>query len=295
MPIRNQHWYDANGSTAYPVSDASTQVDDADSRLPPNVIVDLNLRWPDTLGQYAFVSGVTVSEHAVTVVLQAATSLEDDPVFSPLAVVTVRQPVTIGRVYALAAQADGVGGWIVFGDGVTDPGYRGRFSSPEQSALAPRAARAYRPPPVTGVRVLNAATTLTGLVTLRAVSPLELVREDRVIDGVLRDALVLRMTDQTGTDGVVAATAPAPEDNVFRQFAGPCAGRPESGTCPDPQPVEFVNSVGPDCDGVLTVEFNGCATVARFADGHGVLVDCDLGLGDACVPPRLPDSDGNLP
>jgi hypothetical protein len=53
--------------------------------------------------------------------------------------------------------------------------------------------------------------------------------------------------------------------------------------------------VGPDCDGNLTIELQGCAEIARVIDECGVVVDCDQGLIDACVPKTLPDDDGTLP
>ncbi|HVE24008.1 MAG TPA: hypothetical protein VNC22_01320, partial [Sporichthya sp.] len=173
-----------------------------------------------------------------------------------------------------------------------------RFSSPRQGLLAARAARPYRDLPVRGLRVENARTLLDGVVTLRVDAPLEAVAERREIHGVVRDCIVIRLTEEA------RAGFPLPEEaarllprqaSVFERFAGPCGGRPESRTCGDPQPVEFVGGVGPDCDGVVTVEFAGCARLARLADRCGVVVDCELGLADACLPPRLPSSDGVLP
>lgn len=295
MPIRNQHFYDANGAGPYPVSDAATCLDDDGKRLPPNVIVDLQLKWPDTLGSYAFISGVTVTEHVVAVVIQSATAQDAAGAFAPLAVITLPQPVAQGRVHTLSGQVPGIAGWIVFGDGVQDTAYRGRFSGPGQSLLVQRAARSYRALPVESMSVEDAATPLTGIVDLIATSPLELVREDRVIDGVLRDVIVLRLTDSEASDGVTVATPSAPADNLFKLFAGPCAGRPESQTCGDPEPIEFINAVGPDCDGVITIEFTGCAKIAKIADGCGVIVECNRSLTDACLAEHIPDDDGTLP
>jgi hypothetical protein len=299
MPSWNTHLYDLTAGIAYPVDDTATCLDDAGVRLPSNLLVDLNLRWPEGLGRYAFLSAVSVSAGLVTVAVQAADSY-DDPGFTPLAVLSVPlQGLLPGRVYPVRAQAEGVGGWFVFGGGVRDGTHYARFSSPRQSLLAPRAARHYRPFPVTSVGVLHNAAALTGVVRLDAVRPLEVALEDREVGGVIRQCVVLRLTDDAGIDGFrVPANAtrllPA-ADNVFRKFAGPCGGRPESGTCGTPEPIEFINTVGPDCDGVLTIRLTGCADAVQIEGTCGVALDCGLGLDDACLAPRLPASDGRLP
>ena len=296
MPVRNAHWYNQNEGRAYPVDDSASAVADDGVRLPSNIITDMSLRWPSTLGEQAFVAAVSNTDALVTVTVQAVAGPAD---FVPLAVVTVRKPVEEGRVYAVQGQAAGVAGWIVFGSGVTGKTYRGRFGTPAQSLLTPRAARPYRPLPVTSVQARHASEKLTGVVTLKATAPLEVVKEERQLDGALRDCIVVRLVDGEGAEGF-----PVPADatqisgfkpqSLFQQFAGPCAGRPESNTCGCPNPIEFVNAVPPDCDGVVTLDFRGCAQVAQIEDG-GVAVACQLGLVDACLPAQIPNSEGLLP
>lgn len=298
MPIRNAHWMNQNEGRAYPVDDGASAVSDGGVHLPPDIVSDLNLRWPSTLGDYAFLAAVSVTDALVTLTIQASTDPAEAVGLVPLAVLSVRRPVTEGRMYALLAQAPGVGGWLAFGSGANGGRFAGRFSSPAQSRLTPRAARAYRPPPVLGVQALGAAARLSGVVTLKATPPLALAAEERVIDGVLRDCIVVRLVEPTTGVQIPAAAAAVlgtATDSVFKQFSGPCAGRPESNTCGCPAPLEFVNAVAPDCDGKVTVEFRGHVAVSRLADGTGAAVDCPLGLVDACIPPQIPDSDGRLP
>jgi hypothetical protein len=300
MAIRNLHWYTQNEGIAYPVDEAATAVDDNGRRLPSHVLADMQLRWPLTLGRYAFLSALSVTPSLVTLTIQAADDL-DIPGHVPLAVVSVPQPVEDGRVHALWPQVAGTAGWVVFGAGTRDVPYQGRFATPRQSRLAARAARPYRPLPVTSAQVAHAADRLTGVVTLRALAPLLLRKEEREIAGVLRDCIVLRLADTAGADGLPvppeAANIPGHlrEKNTFREFAGPCAGRPESGTCGQPEPVEFINAVTPDCDGTITLEFRGCAVVGKIDGPCGIVIDCGLGLADACLPPHLPDDTGRLP
>lgn len=299
MPVRNAHWYSRNEGISYPLDDAATCADDRGELLPNNIITDLMLRWPTTYGRYAFLSSVVVTDRIVSLTFQAAETIDATDGFSPLAVVTLTQPIDESRQVSVQGQVDGVAGWVVFGRGVATP-YRGRFSSPSQSRLTARAARAYRQIPVTGIRTVDAATPLIGIVNLRAQSPLTIGKETRSIEGVDRDCIVLRLSE-----GGDLGEFPVPDEatrligvkdaSVFQQFAGPCAGRPESRTCGDPEPIEFINAVGPDCEGVVTVVFAGCAVAAQILDVCGIALDCGQGLAEACPPPEIPDADGRLP
>lgn len=300
MAIRNQHWYNANESRAYPLDDTATQLSNDGKRLPSSIIADLNLRWPITLGRYAFISAVTNGTALVTVTIQAADSVDSVTSFTPLAVLTVPKPVTLGRMYAVQGQLAGVGGWVVFGSGCSEANFRGLFSLPSQSLLTVRAARAYAPLPVTSLQTLNAATALTGVVLLKATRPLEIAKEERFILGANRDCIVVRLIDENSSNAFpvptdASALSEFKPKSLFQQFAGPCAGRPESSTCGCPEPIQFVNAVAPDCDGVLTIELRGCAQVATLPTSDGIAVGCDFSIDEACVPSPIPSSDGMLP
>jgi hypothetical protein len=297
MPIRNRHFYDLAAAAPYPLDDAATAASDAGVRLPENILVDASLRWPETYGRYAFVAGLTVTPKLVTVVLQAAETADSAFAFAPLAIITVPQPVRPYHAYAVQAQAPGIGGWLVFGPGVTEA-VSARFSSPRQSRLTARAARSYRPPPVTSLGAEFISPALTGTITLLGKPPLEVVAEDREINGRLRTCAVVRLVEDATTgfaaSGADQAALGVTTPSVFERFSGPCGGRPESKTCGDPQPIEFINAVGPDCDGVLSIVITGCGETTQILSGCGAAVDCNLGLGAACPPGRLPDAGGSL-
>ena len=293
MAIRNQHWYSLNEGIAYPVDETATGVDDEGLRLQNNVITDLHLRWSNQLGRYAFISSITITDTFVSITFLVSTTL-GAATLKPLAVISETRPVVEGRQYSLDPQADGVSGWITFGSGVSSKtNYRARFSTPQQSFLTARAARSYAPLAITGMRTLDAATPLEDIVRLRATEPLEIVGEDREIDGILRKVAVVRLID-TAIETTRQDTTTAALQSVFQQFTGPCGKRPDSNTCTKP-PIEFINAVGPDCDGLLTVQIKGFALTARIDGECGVLIDTPVGLFDACLPPQLPSSAGLLP
>ena len=291
MPIRNNHWYNLNEQRYYPLDDTASARSDDGGLLPGSLIADLRLCWPTSYGKYAFISAAAVTSGLVTVLIESTNTLDNNPSTSVLiAGITISKSELIGgRTYALTAFKSGVGGFIVLGTNLNE-NYSGRFSSPSQSLLTPRAARPNRLPPVPSIKVEDAAVALSGLVKLTAVAPLQLVKETRVINGVeYPNVVVFRLAEETQ---VVGAT----NESVLATFAGPCGKRTGSKTCTDPQPVQFINGVAPDCDGVLTIDFQGCAVVGKNTKDCGVIIDCSLGLSASCSPPYLPTlTTGKLP
>lgn len=293
MTIRNNHWYNLNEQRDYPLDDTASALSDNGHRLPHALIQDLRIRWPIDYGQYAFVSSASVTSHIVTLMIEATDDLDNSPSSSVL-IAGVSIPLdelVQGRTYTLETFKEGVGGFITVGSGV-DELFKGVFSTPRQSLLTPRAARAVRRPPIPSLGVEQAAVPLKGVVNLVAAAPLQLSKETRVIEGVEYDnVIVIRLVEETRD--IATGTF---DESVFSRFSGPCGRRVGSKSCNDPQPVETINGISPDCDGVLTLEFEGCANVGRNTDDCGVIIDCNLGLSDSCDPPYLPTlNTGELP
>lgn len=293
MAIRNNHWYNLNEQRYYPLDDIASAVSDQGQLLPSALIADLRLRWPRELGQYAFLSALSLTPHLLTALIEVTDTLDNSSGSTLVAGITLpRAELTLGRTYPLKSFQPGAGGFITIGSDDLPP-YTGRFSTPHQSLLTPRAARPSRRPPVRSLGIENAATALTGLVNLVAVPPLKLTRATRTINGIETDNVIVFGLVQTADEITQAGGI---VESVFNEFAGPCGKRVGSRTCGDPQPIESINGIVPDCDGVITLEFRGCATVGRNVVDCGVVVDCDLGLSLSCEPPYLPNlQTGELP
>ena len=120
MPIRNQNWYDLNESRPFPVDDTATGMSDAGSRLPSDLIADLQLRFRDSAGRRAWFGAVTNTPSIVTVTILATDEALTAGSFMPLATISLPKPVVARRPYALDAQYPGAGGWIVFGEEIDD-------------------------------------------------------------------------------------------------------------------------------------------------------------------------------
>lgn len=286
MSLRNLHWFSQNEKRNYPLDDLVTGLSDTGQRLPNEILVDLRLSFPDSLAQYAFVSAVTVTRNLVTVIVQGSHDPETTTEFIPLAYVTIKKPIIEGKVYSFVSENPDVGGWLVFGSGIQSI-FSGTFSQPQQTRLAVKATNPYKSLAIPSVKGPRTEKQLTGVVNLVAEPPLFIVKDKIEINNILRDAIIFRLEEQ-------AETSENKTESVFKKFAGPCGANPESNTCGDPQPIEFIESVSPDCDGEITLEFTGCNRVFKV-DEHSFAVDCYVQIDDACLPDYLPDDFGKLP
>lgn len=263
----NHNYYNLQEQRRYPLDDNATGTDDQGARINDATLADCRIRWPRTLGEYAFVSGITVTDKLVSVVILAAASPTSVSGFAPLAAVTIPKPLQLGRPYALRPLADGVGGWIVFGGG-TRENQVFRFATPEQGLLAPKCARSYALLPVPSLGKEGRNTALTGLVTIKGGNDVEVVKETVEIGGIEHDALVVRLKQDPGGADVLA------------RYIGPCGARPESGNC-GRAPIEYLQGVAPDCDGNITVVIRN-AYAGKFDDCGGIVLADDVGLDEVC-------------
>lgn len=318
MATRNPGWHNLNSVRDYPFDGGASLLDDAGRRLPSDIVAGLKLMVPEAVGRYIFVGGLSVTPNVCTIVFMAAQDLDGT---NPVAVcsISARQPITRYTAYELESLYAGAAGWVTFGPGIANQvGYTGRFASPRQSLLAPRAARWFRQPPLLGAGKL-ASQALTGLISLVGGTDIEIVKECREVPGasvpdndnqycgddevgtLVRDVIVFRLKDKSVDQ----------DQNVFDVYKGKCGARPESRNCGDPQPIEFLGPVPPDCCGNITLVFQGCADISKVVEeatvdelgdviateeACGIIIDCGLGLAEACITKdRLPDEDGRLP
>lgn len=262
------NWYARNATRKYPLADSATGIDDNNVRLPHGILADCQLRWPQELGRYAYVGGVTVSSRLVTVTFLATEEPDGTGGFTPLASVTLPLPVREFVNYPVTPSQPGVGGFIAFGD-VSQP-CAVRFSGPAQSLLVSRAAAPYPETAVTSIGKKDRGQPLTGIVTLKAGPDILLTQESLEIAGETRSAIVVSLRPSTAGR------------NVFELYAGQCDARPESHNCED-DGIEKINGVQPDCDGNLDIVFVGLETSAYSSCG-GEFLETSLGLPDVCPP-----------
>jgi hypothetical protein len=270
--LRNQNWLNSQTGRRYPLDGNATGTgDDGAIRLKDDIVADLHIRWPSLAGQYAFLGGLTVTDKILTVVILGADSPTAASNFTPLAAVSLEQPVNRHVYYALSPLYPGVGGFISFGD--TGDEFSIRMSTPQQGLLSPRIASPYAALPIPTMRKLGRVDGLTGLVRVLGGPDIEVVKELIEVGGIEREAMVIRLTG--GLDG----------KSVLKDYIGPCGGRPESRNCLK-DGVETVNGVSPDCNGNLTIDFRELTATPYASCGvehAGVILDQSLGIDDVCA------------
>lgn len=293
MAIINNNWFNLNSTRRYPVDDFATGESDEGFDLPNDIITDIRLRFPRSLGSFASISSINCTDKIVTVTIvghdnhpsvsNVSGSMEN---FQPLAVISAAKPLTANTPYKLKALSSGVFGWIVFGEGV-EKRFSGRFSNSDQALISPRLAYSYGSYPVTSLSTIDNSIKLIGDVSLRGIGDLRVAIEQRSIRGLgTVNALVFQLF------------SPSDDANLYKKYLGKCQGRPESDSCKKIS-VEYINNIQPDCYGNIDINFtqNGIRQKELvYTSMTGIALEMPLGLAEACTrDDYLPDQYGNLP
>ena len=291
MAVWNLEWYAVNATRRYPLDETATARTDDGQETPDNIIVDIAITLPKELGDYVYLGGLTVTSTLITAVFLASgapvrqgmhtTIGPADATSNPIAAVSVlRKDLNLYRHYTIDPLLEGVGGWIVFGEGALHP-FVGRYSTYQQSLLLPRCVSNYVELPVRSIGKRNSRDTLEGVVSLRAGNDLEITSEIITVSGRSYQAICVGLGDAT-TD-----------ESLFQKYAGPCAGRPESETRTQAA-IELLGEAIPDCAGNIDITFE-FATMTPLLVG-GMVVSIPTGLSDICANMHnLPTPDGTLP
>lgn len=295
MALFNNNWFNLNSTRRYPLEDSATGESDAGVDFPNDIIVDIRLRFPDSLCRYCSLSGVNISKSIVTVTIVGHSNIPEagssssygSQEFYPVAVISLPKPVIPGIPYRLSNFSDGVSGWIVFGEGVENT-FSARFSESSQALISVKAAASYREHPVKSINILNSNVSLTGDVLLKSSGDLSVTIENRTIRGVgVRKCVVFSLNSEGSLE------------NLYQKYLGKCEIRPESESC-NKVSVEYINDIAPDCDGNINLSFSGNGLVGqRIINSSkilGMAVELPLGMAEACTKnDYLPDNDGKLP
>lgn len=288
MPTGN-HWYNLNEQRQYPLDASASAVGDNNILLPQDLLVDLQLRWDRSYGQYAYISAAHSSPGIVTLIIHTTDNPNSSLGVELIAGVSIVKDRQIeNRVHRLETFQPGVDGFIVLGSGVQKE-FSVSFSSPINSLISQHSGRASNLLGVSSLRTSRGSSQLRSLVKLEGVSPLKVQKAIRTIGGV-ETANVISI----GLDSNIQEIQQLSELTAF-QFTLPCGRRFENRTCLGPKPIETINGVTPNCEGEITLEFTGCATIGRHSEECGVFIDCSRIVNENCPPPYVPDEDGVLP
>lgn len=271
QPAFNLDWYDTNGDRPYPLDDTCLLHDDAGTPIPSSLLVDAQLRFPWQLAKFVFCSAISVGPRVVSISLTGAQSLDSlESDFVALGVLTLKQPVTPHRPYAIRPFQPGVGGWLVLGSLVKEAltfseTQRWRFRSPRQSFFAPRTARPFRVPLVLGFGKYGTRVLMSGQVRFQGDGDLEIVKSClRISHYPLNNEIYPECPnagEETGRQPVILFRLKPdyarPFWKVLEDYSGPVLRSPEQDNCIGLGSIEQINTVRPDCCGNITIELKG--------------------------------------
>lgn len=277
----NADWYAKNGSRGYPFSAAATLIDAQGINLPEDIIVDISLRCEADLDSHVFVSSISIDSN-VSITLSRTTP--DVATVATLLVPT--DNALVGKTYSLTPILPNTFGTIVLGGINHLVGRQWRFESAAQSGLTRSAFQAIPKANRNRFGYIGARDFLNPL-RLLGQRNIDVNRKTLSLEGELREAVVFSLID---------ATDQSQDQSALSLYAGECDRRPESRTCLDPQPIENISGVKPDCCGRIFIEFRGCAELTRVNNHCGVLINCETQVADTVKPSdKLPADDGRLP
>lgn len=236
--VYNAAWYAGNEEVKYPLDETASGYSDDGEALPSSLISDL--RVVTTNKKDIRIAGITCSEHLISVVIASGSNM--------IAALSVPQPVQPYTHYAMESFSGDSTAVIAFGH--TDNYGQWRFSSSNQSGLAPTCQIVLNPWPVTSF-----ADDLRGDITLSPGSGVKIAIEDRVIgkhrldnSGKRVKAIVIR-----GSSASTGASSEA-QDTMF---LGKCATRPDNSDNSSNSQCRYILTVGdatPDENGNIDIK-----------------------------------------
>lgn len=269
--VYNAAWYAGNEEIKYPIDGDASGYSDSGDALPTSLISDI--RIVTTNKKDLRIAGVTCSEHLISVVIASGNNM--------IAALSVPQPVKPYTHYAMESFSGDSTGVIAFGH--TDNYGQWRFSSSNQSGLAPTCQIVLNPWPVTSF-----ADGLRGDITLSSGAGIKVEVEDRIIGKYRMDnngkrvkAIVIR-----GHASSAGATSAAADT----MFLGKCATRPDNSDNTSMSQCRYILSVGdavPDENGNIDIKVVSEMPDLRVS-GHtevsgNVSTDCGTTLTDCNV------------
>lgn len=292
-------WNNTNELRSYPLDDAADRVASNGAMLPEDVLADMHIWMPASVGERAYIASAALTPSLITFTIAAY----DDS--TPLGAVTVLKPVDPFTVVNIDSQYPGFGGWAVVGSALNEMNSLSLiFDNPDATVIAAKALHPYDDIPLQSLGKSGNLTKLTGLVNLVAGRNVNIFAADedldegdtgfteydilsnwehqnsqyilqpklkRMIGGERRRCIVVKLEGDAGS-----------YDNIVG-FSGPCAQNPQNNTC-ERLLINKINTVRPDCSGNIDIEVVGIDTVDYEEDGEaaGIVMQYPLGLTDVC-------------
>lgn len=253
-------WLSRNSGRKFPIDDTATAVADSAERIEDDVITDLKLSWPESLGKYAFISFLSITDNIVSLGITVASDALAATNCLPIATAVVSKRTANRRVHRLSPMQAGVAGFVTFGDVTKNVNLT--FSTPAQARISPTAGAPFATSGVTSLNVPGGAK-LTGDITLIAGNDITLRQVPLETSGGL----------PAGTAIAIGLRDPSANNDTMSKYVGACNRRPESGNCETGNgaapAIQTINGISAACDRTIKILFEGGLVANGTSDTYG--------------------------
>lgn len=293
MKVITRDFLNDNEYRSYPIDDRATfePYEAGDVSVVNTLLTDIRLVVPKTQAAVAFVANITITKLLVTVTIMGSKEHPFSP-NTPAATAnneeyTALGATVLGRVQIKKALAQpgvvvpvlgvtpGVGGWVVFGSGVSKEG-SWSFAGPTAAMIADQCVTRYD---YSGVLTMGQAgfdTVISGKVSLVGQGGIEVVADDK--GSAIQFSGISQQVKQS-----------------LNNYVGNCGGRPESNTCLF-SAIRTINGVVPataNGDIVIVLDKPLYATLQGAEQEETVAVGSDIKLESFCKTRlQIPDNCG---
>jgi len=274
--VYNANWLASNLIRKYPLDSLSSCIDDEGNKLPDDIITDIQIAYPEDLGDYCYVSAVTVTDNLISVLLAVGST--------PVAALCInKQTNRYGLYYTLDSLYDGVCGVMTLGLDVNYKHGSWRFSDPSAARVLPSCCSPYKRPTVLSLSRPDDSTPLSGNVLLTAGNDIKLDVENLVIDGKDTKAIFI---------GLDLSVDPV---KMLQAYINACDKTVEMNTCSRVS-VESIAGAVPNCKGevIITGGPTNTVQVDTVSDGL-ILISTNRPLETLCPDDHPLDIDDDPP
>lgn len=265
--VYNANWFAGNLVRKYPIDSMASCIDDSGNYLFDDIITDINISYPRSLGDYCYVSAVNVTEKLVSILIACGDT--------PIAACCVARPTAIDRYYTLDSLYDGVAGVIAIGlDSINTAG-KWTFTDKSASRIAPTCCTVYDPPAVLSLSRTDDSSSLTGDILLSSGNDIELTTQYINVDNKRQKAIFIGLPL---------------DSSVFKKYITGCEIVTEADTCSRPY-AAILGGAAPSCNGSIYIRSRrDTIRIVPLTDGV-LTLSTGITLQDLCPPKGVNQDD----
>ena len=252
--VYNANWFAGNLVRKYPLDSTASCIDTHGNYLLDDIITDINISYPKSLGEYCYIASVNVTTNLVSILIACGGT--------PIAACCVPRPTAIDRYYTLDSLYEGVAGVIAFGlDSINTAG-KWSFINDGASRILPTCCTVYEQPAVLSLCRVDDSEPLTGDILFTAGKDIELSTHYMYAGDKQVKAIFIGLNADS-----------------FKEYITDCEKITEADTCKRRYVASFGGAV-PNCDGEIEI-LSDTINIAKLIDGVLVL-STDITVADMC-------------